>query len=156
MRATLVSELSIFWICICYGLAIVVSYDLVRCMRRIFRHNIFFISVEDLLFWGIWTIYILSRLIKCGCGIRLYYFTGLFLGALFAICIFELYVMPIAFKICGYFNKLFQKVIMLLKINLKLVRIITTMKFKEIKATDKVVSGVSKSNYEKKYKKEIN
>lgn len=156
MHATLVNEIESFLYCAYIGFLLVITYDMFRCLRRLIKHNIFFICIEDLFFWMAWTIYILEKLIGYGCGIRLYYFTAFLLGSLFTICIFEILFMPFAFKICEYFNKIIVNVIMMLKNNLKLVKIKPIILFKETNATDKVVPGVSKSKYEKKFKKKIN
>lgn len=59
-------------------------YSVLRVLRRIIPHNLFWISVEDLIFW-VWTgIFLFVRVFQTENGnIRWYFVVGVLLGAIF-------------------------------------------------------------------------
>lgn len=57
------------------------TYDILRCVRRVVIHNIIFISIEDFIYWFVWTIVILSAISTYNWGeLRLYIFLALLVG----------------------------------------------------------------------------
>ena len=44
-------ELSVFLQAVLAGNLIYLVYALIRVMRRLWKHNLFFVSLEDLIFW---------------------------------------------------------------------------------------------------------
>lgn len=57
------------------------SYDAIRCFRRMVSHNLFFLSVEDFLYWLIWTVIVLDAICGYNYGeLRLYIFVAMTLG----------------------------------------------------------------------------
>lgn len=115
MHATIISQLFCLWQSILLGLFISISYEVIRIIRRIIKHKMIFIHLEDLSFWIIWSIYILMKQINDNSRLRLFHFCGTILGALFVICIYEIVVIPIVNKICLTIQKKLQNRIMRLK-----------------------------------------
>ena len=83
-------ELLVFIQAILAGNLVCLVYCFLRVLRRIIKHNLFFISLEDLMFW-IWTgIYLFVQMFKtCDGNIRWYFVIGVLLGGAFT-CYFIL------------------------------------------------------------------
>lgn len=77
-------EISIILQAILIGNIIYLIYSAIRIFRRILKHNLLFISLEDLLFW-IWTgLYLFWGMFQTSDGnIRWYYIAGVVFGILF-------------------------------------------------------------------------
>ena len=69
MNASIVFELQFFLTSILWGSLIVFAYDFLRIIRRLIVHNNFFVSLEDLIFWVITSVFIFSMLYKENNGI---------------------------------------------------------------------------------------
>jgi spore cortex biosynthesis protein YabQ len=41
-----------------WGMLLIVFYDLLRIFRRVIKHNVFFIAIEDIIYWAICSILI--------------------------------------------------------------------------------------------------
>ena len=82
MNQNIIPELYFFAASLTVGLALAILYDLLRIFRRLFHHSLFFVSVEDFLFWfiagivGFYMIYVYNDGI-----IRLYAIVGMLLAA---------------------------------------------------------------------------
>ncbi|OGO86230.1 MAG: hypothetical protein A2Y22_07235 [Clostridiales bacterium GWD2_32_59] len=57
------SELNVFLLVLCVGFFLGIIYDLIRIVRRVYKHNIFAINIEDSIFWIV-TIFILFEFLK--------------------------------------------------------------------------------------------
>lgn len=80
-------ELSIFLYAIWTGVVVVGSYCLICLWRRIKKHTITLINIEDFLFWAGSCIYVFCQIFQSSSGvIRWYFFAGVFLGGI-ASCI---------------------------------------------------------------------
>ncbi len=76
-------ELSIFLQAVLAGNLIYLVYAVLRIVRRIVRHNLFFISLEDLIFWIGTGIYLFVKILQTSNGsIRWYFMVGVILGGL--------------------------------------------------------------------------
>lgn len=81
MNQNIIPELYFFIASLTVGFALAVLYDLFRIFRRLIRHSLFFVSVEDFLFWfiagiaGFYMIYVYNNGI-----IRLYAIIGMLLA----------------------------------------------------------------------------
>ena len=65
------------------GIAITLSYDILRIFRRAFSHRSIMIAVEDIGFWLIWTYVTLTFIHKYGDGVLHWYMAlGMILGIL--------------------------------------------------------------------------
>lgn len=63
------------------GIAITLSYDIVRIFRRIVSHNSVLIAMEDVCFWLVWTYLVLELIHTYGDGVLHWYMAlGLLLG----------------------------------------------------------------------------
>lgn len=57
------------------------SYDIIRIFRRMVSHNLFFVSLEDVIYWFIWTIITLDKIYTYNYGmLRIYIIIGLLMG----------------------------------------------------------------------------
>ncbi len=57
------------------------TYDLLRCFRRIIPQSILFVSIEDFIYWFIWTMVIIDSIVRFNYGeLRLYIFVFLLVG----------------------------------------------------------------------------
>ena len=73
-------ELSVFLQAILAGNIIYLVYSVIRVVRRLWKHNLFFVSLEDLIFWIGTGIYLFIRIYQTSDGIIRWYFV---LGVLF-------------------------------------------------------------------------
>lgn len=109
MTESIYLEARLFLAAFLLGIILIFIYDILRILRRIIIHNLFFIALEDFLFW-------------CGAGLicfglmfwmyqgrmRAFYFIGLFLGmALYHFNLSPVVVEPITkiIKKTGHFIK---------------------------------------------------
>ena len=82
MNQNIIPELYFFAASLTVGFVLAILYDLLRIFRRFIRHSLFFVSVEDFLFWfiagiaGFYMIYVYNDGI-----IRLYAIVGMLLAA---------------------------------------------------------------------------
>ena len=57
------------------------TYDLLRCFRRMLPQSLVFVSIEDFVYWFIWTLIIIDSIVKFNYGeIRIYIFVFLVVG----------------------------------------------------------------------------
>ena len=77
------TELFLFGRSVLLGAVMFVVYDLLRVLRRIFPRGIFWVSIEDLLYWVAAALYFFLQLCRENNGIiRGYILLGIILGAL--------------------------------------------------------------------------
>ena len=63
------------------GVGMGLTYDLLRCFRRIIPQSLLIVSIEDFLFWFIWTMVIIDSIVRFNYGeIRIYIFLFLTVG----------------------------------------------------------------------------
>lgn len=80
-------EAAVFLVAFLDGIMIVLAYNAIRIFRRIIVHNVFWVSLEDILFWILAAIYIFTEMVRvCSGSIRWYFVLGIFLGAV-SICV---------------------------------------------------------------------
>ena len=78
-------EFSIFLSACLNGILVCSVYGAIRIFRRLFRHSLFWVSLEDLVYWVWFGIYIFTELHRtCSGRIRWYFVLGVLLGAFFA------------------------------------------------------------------------
>jgi len=93
-----------------------VTYDIVRCFRRLISHNNLFISIEDIIFWCSWTLLIIDKIITYNSGaLRGYVFLGLFLGGILYLCTISCIMMPIITRMLYFVRKCLKKLNKMLK-----------------------------------------
>jgi spore cortex biosynthesis protein YabQ len=69
MNKAISIELQFFLISILWGAILLLVYDGLRIIRRVFKHNGFFIAVEDLIFWVMSSLFIFIMMYKENNGI---------------------------------------------------------------------------------------
>lgn len=83
-------ELSVFLQAALAGNLVYLVYSVIRVLRRIIKHNLFFISLEDLIFWIGTGIYLFIKIYQTSNGsIRWYFVIGVLAGGIlthFFIC----------------------------------------------------------------------
>lgn len=77
-------EVFIFLQAVLAGNQICLVYNAIRVLRRIFRHNLFWISFEDLVFWIGTGIYLFAKIFQtCNGSVRWYFVVGVLAGGFF-------------------------------------------------------------------------
>lgn len=77
-------EWGIFLQAVFIGNQIYLTYLLICVFRRIWSHNLLWISVEDLIFWIGTGCYLYYRILQiCNGSIRWYFVVGIFMGGIF-------------------------------------------------------------------------
>lgn len=69
MNDAIMLELRFFGVSVFWGVIILVIYDLIRVLRRILKHNTFFIALEDIIYWITCSILIFRMMYKQNNGI---------------------------------------------------------------------------------------
>ncbi len=78
-------ELSVFLQAAIAGNIVYLAYCIVRVLRRIVKHNLFWVSFEDVLFWIATGFYLFLQIYRASNGtIRWYFVLGVFAGGLLA------------------------------------------------------------------------
>lgn len=68
------------WLGVFMGL----TYDGLRCIRRILIHNLLFVSIEDFVYWFVWTVLVMDCIFRYNYGeLRIYIFVMLLVGFCF-------------------------------------------------------------------------
>jgi len=81
MSKSITVELQFFAISILWGAIVLLAYDQLRILRRIIRHNNFWITVQDLFFWIIASVFIFAMIYAKNSGtIRGFSVMGMVLG----------------------------------------------------------------------------
>ena len=76
-------ELSVILQAVLAGNIIYLAYSVIRVVRRLWKHNLFFVSLEDLIFWIGTGIYLFVRIYQTSDGIiRWYFVIGVLLGGI--------------------------------------------------------------------------
>lgn|GEM_PF-148937 len=120
MNQQMIAELHFFLTAILWGIGLVFLYDILRILRRIIRHNYFFIGLEDIIYWTIAGVLIFHMMYQQNDGIiRGFAILGICLGMyLYHISLSELLVAIIS-KSIHFILKTISKVLSFL-INLLL------------------------------------
>lgn len=83
MNQEITIELQFFLISILWGALVLLAYDQLRIIRRIIRHNTFFVAVEDLMFWIFTSVFIFAMIYVRNSGtIRGFSVMGMVIGML--------------------------------------------------------------------------
>lgn len=74
-------EMAVFAVACLDGVLVSLVYTAIRVFRRLIRHNLFWLSIEDLFFWLGTGLFLFSELYRtCSGSIRWYFVLGIFLG----------------------------------------------------------------------------
>lgn len=81
MSQSITIELHFFGVSILWGAIVLLAYDQLRVLRRIIRHNNFWVAVEDLIFWIIASVFIFAMIYVQNSGtIRGFSVAGMVIG----------------------------------------------------------------------------
>jgi len=84
------NELSIFISAFLLGNIVCLSYYVIRVFRRIVKHTLFWISIEDFLFWVGTGLYLFMEMYRtCAGNIRWYFVLGVLAGGIVTIGIMK-------------------------------------------------------------------
>lgn len=76
-------ELLIFLQAVLSGNLVYLIYTAIRVFRRLIRHNLFFVSLEDIIFWIATGIFLFLKIFQTSNGvIRWYFIVGVLLGVI--------------------------------------------------------------------------
>jgi len=83
MSQSITVELKFFAISILWGALVLLAYDQLRVLRRIIRHNNFLVTVQDLIFWVLASVFIFAMIYTKNSGtIRGFSIMGMVIGML--------------------------------------------------------------------------
>jgi spore cortex biosynthesis protein YabQ len=110
MPVSIPAEVTFFLYSMLYGAAFFCAYDILRCIRRIFVHTVFWIAVEDLLFWMAAGILLFLMIFDKNSGsLRGFFFFGVVLGAVFWYLLFDRPVLFVLTKILNAVKRIFLR-----------------------------------------------
>lgn len=121
MNEIVTTQTSLFLISIEIGIVLGMLYDLIRIFRKIIKHVVWLVQIEDIVYWiscafigfGILYVHNYSQ-------IRFFVFIGMALGALFYFCTFSLLFMKIATWLIEVVKKIIRYIVNLISIPIKL------------------------------------
>ena len=80
---SILDEVGVFWDGLILGVLLVAGYDLVRVFRRLIRHGILWVSIEDCVYWIVCAVLMFAMLYQNNDGrIRAYIFGAAVLGGI--------------------------------------------------------------------------
>lgn len=98
-------EMAIFVHAVIAGMVVYGTYTLLRVIRRIIRHNLLFISIEDFLFWVGTSFYLFIEIYYTSDGsVRWFFILGVVLGMILFI-----FLIFLTKKICEKIKKSVDK-----------------------------------------------
>lgn len=111
MSVNIIQEIDFLWHAFLLGALITFGYDWIRIARRVIPHNLFFISLEDLIFWIVCSVRIFLMLYEENNGtLRWFAVIGAMIGMfLYKLCIGRFlvkYVSCLLNKMIGMLEKL--------------------------------------------------
>lgn len=81
MNKAITIELQFFLISVLWGVILLFAYDLLRIIRRVLKHNSFFLAIEDLIFWVVSSVFIFAMMYRENNGIiRGFSIMGMMIG----------------------------------------------------------------------------
>lgn len=81
MNEAIIVELEFFVVSILWGGIIIAFYDCLRIIRKVIKHNGFFIALEDVLYWVVSSLLIFNMMYKQNNGIiRTFSILAMFIG----------------------------------------------------------------------------
>ncbi len=73
--------MSVFFSSCLAGNLVCLAYYALRMLRRIIKHSLFWVSMEDMIFWVVTGIYLFSEMYRtCSGSIRWYFVLGVLIG----------------------------------------------------------------------------
>lgn len=69
MNEAIIVELRFFGTSILWGMLLLIMYDLLRILRRVVKHNSFFVAIQDILYWITCSVLIFCMMYKQNNGI---------------------------------------------------------------------------------------
>ena len=116
MGSTLTSELYLFFVSVLAGICAAVIFDFFRSMRKLGKTRESRVAAEDILLWICEAAFVFAVLYKFNSGgVRLYFFTGLMIGALLYFFTVSKYVVLILASVFLLLKKFFVKGFRILK-----------------------------------------
>ena len=88
-----------FLMSVAMGIALTLSYDLLRVFRRVVSHNSILITMEDVCFWLVWTYITLEGIHTYGDGVLHWYMA---VGILFGVILFHYTISCVLMKSANY------------------------------------------------------
>lgn len=112
MPVSIPAEAVFFLYSMLYGAAFFCVYDVLRCIRRVFVHNVFWIAAEDLAFWMAAGILLFLMVFEKNSGIyRSCFFLGISTGLLLWYCLFDRIILKILTWILNLCKRAVRKIL---------------------------------------------
>lgn len=112
MPVSIPGEIIFFAYSVVYGAAFFFAYDILRCLRRVFLHNVFWIAVEDLAFWMAAGILLFLMVFDKNSGsYRSCFFLGIATGIFFWYFLFDRLVLRSVTWVLLFFKKGIGKIL---------------------------------------------
>lgn len=120
-------EVGMFGQSVLMGILFLVAYDVIRIIRRVFRHGIIWVSIEDFLYWLVVGIWFFLHMCQVNNGIiRGYVLLGIVLGAW------------MYYRLCSRpLMRCLEKIIISIKKRLKKVRQVVTIRIEKLRTVKK-------------------
>lgn len=100
MNQEIITQMQFFMVSVLWGAFILIAYDVLRILRRIIRHNTFFVAVQDILFWAAASVFIFAMIYVKNSGIiRGFSIMGMGIGMLIYHYIFSDWVVILISRI---------------------------------------------------------
>jgi Spore cortex protein YabQ (Spore_YabQ). len=104
MNDEIFAELRFFAVSFYWGMLLLVIYDLFRILRRVIKHNNFFIALEDIIYWTVCGVLIFHMIYRQNNGIiRGFSILAMVLGMLFYHGVFSDFLVD---SIAGFINRI--------------------------------------------------
>lgn len=108
---TIAGEGSLFFASVLFGIALMLLYDILRIFRHMCRHGVFWLAVEDMLYWMVCAVGIFAMLYQENDGLlRWFVIGGVAAGMLFENSCISPLVVGLFVKILKVWQRIFGKV----------------------------------------------
>lgn len=112
MSPQIVGETLFLYHSVLLGVFVAVIYDMIRILRRVIKHNRFFISLEDILYWVFCAFEFFYLLYRESSGVlRWFSILGIALGMFLYLISLSRYVVNFASKVINKFLRMIGKIL---------------------------------------------
>lgn len=106
MVITMAGQLKELLFMIIFGFVLAFAYDLIRVSRRVVAQSLFYVSVEDVLYWLACSLLVFLAILRLNYGeIRFFYLLGIFIGAILYLTLISPFFLKISISVLGLILK---------------------------------------------------
>lgn len=105
------AEVNIFLLAICVGFGLAAIYDLLRILRRVYKHKNLIVNIEDFIYW-MFTVCILFEFLryKNFGELRGFILIGCIIGATIYFSVLSKYIISVGVTVFLYINSIIKKI----------------------------------------------